>query len=600
MAAEEKPTVTKKLINNPRDVVGEALEGVVAANPGLNVLKGHCVIIREDVEELRKEGKVTLISGGGSGHEPAHAGFVGKGMLTAAVAGAVFTSPPTKSILAAIRAVGKENGAGTLLIVKNYTGDRLNFGFAAERAKAEGMKVEMVVVGEDCALTSKDKTAGRRGLCGTILIHKIAGALAEEGKSLEEILQVVKTAAKAMGTIGVSLGPCSVPGSLPSFVLGSDEMELGLGIHGEPGVKRVKMDQADQVVQTMVNHMCDIQSGAAHKLSLKSGDSVALVVNNLGGTSVLELNIVAGAAIKYLTKQKGISVDRVYTGSFMTSLEMAGVSITILHLDETRSRCLDQTTTAPAWPRVSVSPSTGFLTTEKEPLEVDEGTEGKEKEIKCDKLTVLGDKVYNVLLHITDALVAAEAELNELDNRVGDGDCGSTLARGAKGVKQAMGSHDNPCLPYNNPAELLLCLAGLCEDHMGGSSGVFYSLLLTSGAVHLKTNSDSDAGTWAQALNAGIQSIMRYGGAEPGDRTMLDALHPAESTLTSSLAAGKQPLEALQEAVEASEQGAQSTSAMVARAGRSSYVNVDRLNCVDPGALAVSIWLRAAFKGLKN
>lgn len=173
MAAEEKPLVTKKLINNPRDVVDEALEGVVAANPGLNVLKGHCVIIREDVEELRKEGKVTLISGGGSGHEPAHAGFVGKGMLTAAVAGAVFTSPPTKSILAAIRAVGKENGAGTLLIVKNYTGDRLNFGFAAERAKAEGMKVEMVVVGEDCALTSKDKTAGRRGLCGTILIHKV-------------------------------------------------------------------------------------------------------------------------------------------------------------------------------------------------------------------------------------------------------------------------------------------------------------------------------------------------------------------------------------------------------------------------------------------
>lgn len=173
MAAEEKPTVTKKLVNNPRDVVDEALEGIVAANPGLNVLKGHCVIIREDVQELRKESKVALISGGGSGHEPAHAGFVGKGMLTAAVAGAVFTSPPTKSILAAIRAVGKENGAGTLLIVKNYTGDRLNFGFAAERAKAEGMKVEMVVVGEDCALTSKDKTAGRRGLCGTILIHKV-------------------------------------------------------------------------------------------------------------------------------------------------------------------------------------------------------------------------------------------------------------------------------------------------------------------------------------------------------------------------------------------------------------------------------------------
>ncbi|XP_022787345.1 dihydroxyacetone kinase 1-like isoform X2 [Stylophora pistillata] len=269
MAADGKRTTSKKLINDPLDVVDEALEGIVLANPGLKLLKNHRVIIREDVNELRKAGKVTLISGGGSGHEPSHAGFVGKGMLTAAVAGAVFTSPPTKSILAAIRAVGHGNKGGTLLIVKNYTGDRLNFGFAAERAKAEGIKVDMVVVGEDCALTSKDKTAGRRGLCGTVLIHKIAGALAEEGKSLEEISQVAKATAQAMGTIGVSLAPCSLPGSLPSFVLGIDEMELGLGIHGEPGVKRVKLDKVDQVVKTMIDHMTDVQGGATYKLSLK-------------------------------------------------------------------------------------------------------------------------------------------------------------------------------------------------------------------------------------------------------------------------------------------------------------------------------------------
>ena len=173
MADEKNSVTSKKLINNPLNTVDEALEGIVLANPGLKLLKNHRVIVREDVDELRKSGKVALISGGGSGHEPSHAGFIGKGMLTAAVAGAVFTSPPTKSILAAIRAVGKGNKGGTVLIVKNYTGDRLSFGFAAERAKAEGMKVEMVVVGEDCALTSKDKTAGRRGLCGTVLIHKV-------------------------------------------------------------------------------------------------------------------------------------------------------------------------------------------------------------------------------------------------------------------------------------------------------------------------------------------------------------------------------------------------------------------------------------------
>ena len=198
MATEEKPTTSKKLINNPLDAVDETLEGIVAANPGLSLLKNHRVIIREDVDELRKAGKVTLISGGGSGHEPSHAGFVGKGMLTAAVAGAVFTSPPTKSILATIRAVGRGNSGGTLLIVKNYTGDRLNFGFAAERAKAEGMKVEMVVVGEDCALTSKDKTAGRRGLCGTVLIHKVIFEI--WGTSGKINMQICPFAAQSKGS----------------------------------------------------------------------------------------------------------------------------------------------------------------------------------------------------------------------------------------------------------------------------------------------------------------------------------------------------------------------------------------------------------------
>lgn len=178
MASEEEEVNTsKKLINNSLNAVDEALEGFVAANPGLRLLKGHRVVVREDIDELRKTGKVTLVSGGGSGHEPAQAGFVGRGMLSASVSGDVFTSPPTKSILAAIRAVGKHNYGGTLLIVTNYTGDRLNFGFAAERAVTEGMKVGMVVVGEDCALTSKDKTAGKRGLCGTVLIHKVIRGL---------------------------------------------------------------------------------------------------------------------------------------------------------------------------------------------------------------------------------------------------------------------------------------------------------------------------------------------------------------------------------------------------------------------------------------
>lgn len=325
---------------------------------------------------------------------------------------------------------------------------------------------------------------------------------------------------------------------------------------------------------------------------------MALVVNNLGGTSVLELNIVARAAITYLTQGKEVKVDRVYVGSLMTSLEMAGISITLLHLDKTRADCLDQSTTAPAWPRVSVSRNSGCMRTDKQPLEVPMDAVEDKNEAPSEKLTALGEKVYAVISHVTDALIAAEGKLNELDNLAGDGDCGTTLSRGASAIKKVLGSKDAPGLPCNQPEDLLLSLASLCEDHMGGSSGVFYSLFLMSGTVHLR--GDSAAKSWARAWEAGVQAIMRYGGAEPGDRTMLDALHPAGSTLISELDSGVDPLEAVEKAVEAAEVGAQSTSAMSARAGRSSYVSDKHLNKPDPGALAVAVWFRAAFYALKN
>ncbi|KAK3748750.1 hypothetical protein QZH41_015693 [Actinostola sp. cb2023] len=497
MAAQAHKPKTKNLINSPENAVDEALQGIVAANPGLNLLKGHRVVIRNDVENLRKAGQVTLVSGGGSGHEPSHAGFVGKGMLTAAVAGSVFTSPPTSSILAAIRAVGKNNSGGTLLIVKNYTGDRLNFGFAAERAKSEGLKVEMVVVGEDCALTSKDKSAGRRGLCGTVLIHK-ASALAEEDQSLEEILAVVSAASKAMGTMSVSLSPCTIPGSGPSFVLPDDEIELGLGIHGEPGVQRVKIEAVDNIVKTMIEHMTDIKDMPINKLALSKGDHVALIVNNLGGTSYLELNIVAKAAIQYL----------------------------------------DSDTTAPSWPRSSYSSQTGFLRADKEPLEFDFIKDDVQDEQKkpVEKLTDQGKLVFSVISKVMDAIVTAETMLNELDNLSGDGDCGTTLKRGAQAIKCALGSMDAPGIPCNNINDTLLAAAHLVEESMGGSSGAFYSLFLIAVSTALKNGTSLQY--WSSGLETGVQSIMRYGGAEPGDRTMIDSLHPASTLLKEQLSEG--------------------------------------------------------------
>lgn len=584
---------SKKLINSVESCVDEALEGLVIVNPGLRVLQGHRVVVRHDIEDVIKEGKVTLLCGGGSGHEPAHAGYIGSGMLSAAVAGAVFTSPPPSSILAALRTISKPGAAGSLIIVKNYTGDRLNFGLAAERAKADGLKVNMVVVGEDCALTSSDKTAGRRGLCGTVLIHKICGALAEEGKSLEEIHQVASNAAKNMGTIGVSLTPCSLPGAGPSFELKSDEMELGLGIHGEAGVKRTKLLSAKEVVKMMLDHMTNPQTST--HLDLKKGDRVVCMINNLGGTSVLEMSIIAKEAIQQL-ESRGVVVERAYSGSFMTSLEMAGVSITLLHLDETIKRCLDAGTTAPGWsvPLLPVGISTretpGVMPYSQEDV-VAKSTDA----VQVPKETA--DMLYEMIKLSMERLMAAETELNTLDKESGDGDCGSTLARGAKAILQSLGSKDNPSLPVGVPANLALSLARIVEDSMGGSSGALYSLFLTSASQCLQSSVTPD--DWVKALLNGNSTAMRYGRAEPGDRTMIDSLVAAGTTLSEKISSCT-PVQALEASVKAAESAAQATASMKAKAGRASYVSAERLKSPDPGAVSVTYWMRAVLEVLQK
>ncbi|XP_071079240.1 triokinase/FMN cyclase-like [Haliotis cracherodii] len=585
------PSSGKKLINKVDACVDECLDGLVAVNPGLKKLSGHRVIVRSDIDSVISKGRVGLLSGGGSGHEPAHGGYIGEGMLSAAVAGAVFTSPPPNSIQAAVRAIGKNNPGGVLMIVKNYTGDRLNFGLAAERAKAEGISVDMVVVAEDCALTSTDKTAGRRGLCGTVLIHKIAGALAEEGKSLADIATIARDATTKMGTIGLCLFPCSVPGSGSSFHIQDDEMELGLGIHGEAGVKRTKLVSSKAAVKLMLDHMTNPKT-TTH-LHLSPGDRVACMVNNLGGTSVLELNIVAREALCYL-EGRGLKVDRMYCGTFMTSLQMAGVSITLLKLDDTLCRCLDAPTSAPGWSKPYLPRGV-----------TDRQTPG---EMACDSASTVvsgggsvtlsqeeGGVLYDVLAAVSLSLVAAEGQLNSLDREAGDGDCGTTVTRGAKAILSKLAMKDNPGLPVTNPSSLALSLANIVETNMGGSSGALYSLFLTAAAKCLTAS--AAAASWSEALHQGIQAVTRYGGAEPGDRTMLDALYPASVTLKEQLPK-LPPLEAFAKAVQAAQQGADATAGMKAGAGRASYVEASRLTQPDPGAVSVTIWLKAALDKL--
>ncbi|XP_060764456.1 triokinase/FMN cyclase isoform X2 [Neoarius graeffei] len=565
--------VHRKLLNSVEQCVDEALEGIVSSNGGLMLLRGHRVALRSDLHNLK--GKVALISGGGSGHEPAHAGYIGKGMLSAAVAGAVFSSPPPGSILAAIMTLWQSGTSGVLLLVKNYTGDRLNFGLAAEKARAQGVLVDMVVVADDCAFAQPSK-AGRRGLCGTVFIHKLAGALAEENYPLDVIVAKVSKAVNNIGTLGVSLSPCSVPGCLPTFQLLPGDMELGLGIHGEPGINRSKMATADEVVKTMIDHMTD-PSSQSH-LPLKLGDSVILCVNNLGALSGLEMAVVTRAAISCLMG-RGVQVVRVMSGSFMTSLEMAGMSLSLMRVDEEILRLFDAKTSALAWPNLSSECLSGrnlFV----EPTVRPAATETKPEQ---------------ALESVCKALLQRKEELNALDRAAGDGDCGSTHALAATAIKEWMQTTTMP----GSPCLLLTALAGLVEERMGGSSGALYSLFLTAAAPHLRESCDGK--DWAKAIQAGTEAMIRYGGAAPGDRTMLDALCPAVDELMKlSTAPPGGHIAVLQTAVEKAELGAQSTCNLAAKAGRASYIASKQLTQPDPGAVAVATVLRAVFDTLKG
>ena len=326
----------KKIINVPENVVEEMLQGVVLAHPEyVKRVDGFNVIVRAD-----KGDKVALVSGGGSGHEPAHGGFVGLGMLDGAVAGAVFTSPTPDQVFEAIKAV--DSGKGVLLVIKNYTGDVMNFEMAAEMAAAEGINVEKVIVDDDVAVENSTWTIGKRGIAGTIFVHKIAGAKAEAGGSLSEVQGIAQKVVDNVASMGMALAPCTVPAAgKPSFELAEDEVEIGMGIHGEPGTHREKISSADEITA----HLMDKIFG---NLTLNTGDEVAVLVNGLGATPLMELYI-ANKKVAELLAAKGVKTVKTYVGNYMTSLEMAGFSVSILKVDEELKSLLFATADTPAF-----------------------------------------------------------------------------------------------------------------------------------------------------------------------------------------------------------------------------------------------------------
>lgn len=327
----------KKIINNPENVLNEMIDGLVkASNNNLRRIEGTDVVVNVNSPI---EDKVALVSGGGSGHEPSHAGFIGKGMLDAAVCGSVFTSPTPDQIFEAIKTV--DSGKGTLLIIKNYTGDVMNFEMAKDLADMEGINIDYVIVNDDVAVEDSTYTAGRRGVAGTVFVHKIAGAKAISGGSLIEVKNAANKVIDNVRSMGMAISPCTVPAiGKPNFILADNEMEIGTGIHGEPGVKREEMKTADEITDELLNHILNDLD--------YSNSEVAVMVNGMGSTPLMELYIVNNRVHDVL-KEKNIKIYKTFVGEYMTSLEMAGFSITLLKLDDELKKLLDMETDAPAF-----------------------------------------------------------------------------------------------------------------------------------------------------------------------------------------------------------------------------------------------------------
>jgi triose/dihydroxyacetone kinase / FAD-AMP lyase (cyclizing) len=528
-------------VNKKEDIVAEAVDGLLAASGGrLARLDGYPhirVVVRSDWDRSR----VALVSGGGSGHEPAHAGFVGPGMLTAAVCGDVFASPSVDAVLAGILAV--TGSAGCLLIVKNYTGDRLNFGLAAERARAFGINVAMVIVDDDVALPDLPQA---RGVAGTLFVHKIAGALAESGADLATVTAAAEAVIAQTASIGMSLDTCTVPGAPKEARIPPGRAELGLGIHGEAGVEQVDYEDARSAMRMMAEKLGGAMSG--------DGPYVALL-NNLGGTSVLEMQVLAHELVN-----SGIGARLSHVvgpATMMTSLEMRGVSISILPATKAFLDRLAAPTPLSAWPGLSTLA----------PIRVQELPDGL-RPIRPMPSDHPATRAF--LLRCCEILIAAEDDLNRLDARAGDGDTGSTLAGAARALVAAMDR-----LPLADHTQLCRAIGLELSQTMGGSSGVLLAIFFVA------TGDAAASGLpLPEALKAGLARMQEIGGAQPGDRTMIDALQPALDRLAHGLP----------EAARAARAGADATAEMArARAGRSSYLNPDQLaGNVDPGAEAVA------------
>ncbi|MDP5308465.1 dihydroxyacetone kinase subunit DhaL [Paracoccus spongiarum] len=575
---------TKRLLNAPEDIVTEAIAGMIAAHPdmlGSEGATGRAVISLDGP----REGKVGVIIGGGSGHEPAFAGYVGRGLADAAAVGNVFASPGPEQIMDAARAV--EGGAGVLFLYGNYTGDVMNFDMAAEECEAAGIPARSLAVTDDVASAPAERAHERRGIAGDFFVFKIAGAAAEQGRDLEGCLAAARAANAATRSMGVALTACSMPQTgRANFQIGPEDMEIGMGIHGEPGMRRGKIETADAVVDELL-------APILADLGLAEGQRVAVLVNGLGATGQLELYVLNRRIAESLTA-RGVAIHRTWVGEYCTSLDMAGASVTLMRLDDDLQALLDMPCRTPA---LTVA---GALPPVEGRVRAGRARQAAQAEAAIDLGTLatsgpVTPQVFRAMMRDTaDAIAANRDWLSELDGVIGDGDHGITMDIGWTAVRGVLADAAADETITRTSARMSKAFL----DAVGASSGPLYAsaFRMAGEAVADRLNLDAAAMVaWVAGLRDGILS---RGGASLGDKTMIDAWVPAVQHAEAALAGGGDVTACLAAAEAGARAGRDHTATIESRRGRSAKLGARSVGHVDPGAASAHVILKAMHDAL--
>lgn len=572
----------KKIMNRSETMVPEMCAGIALAYPELEFVKRYKIIKKRE----QNADKVSLISGGGSGHEPAHAGLVGKGMLDAAVCGDIFASPSQIQIYQAIKETA--GNAGTLMIIKNYSGDMMNFKNAARLAEEDGISVEYVKVDDDIAVQDSLYTVGRRGVAGTVLVHKVAGAAAEKGYSLKQVKAYAENAVLNTRSIGFAFTSCTVPAKgTPTFSIAENEIEYGVGIHGEPGVSREAMMTADELSKRMTDSL-------VKELGLSENDEVTVLVNGFGGTPLQELYLFLNSTAKILDEYK-IKIYRSFAGNYMTSIDMSGASLTFMKMNSELKSLLDAESDAPAFkvngpvlPR-NYEPFIPAYHTQSENTDQKNHTKGSAK-VRQEILTV--DNMIFIVDTMSECIIKNEVPFCELDAYAGDGDFGMSVSKGFRQLRREWNDilEEKVC----DIGEFLDACSLIIMECCGGASGPIWGSAFRAAGKAAKGKQKLTAEEFAvllQEVVTGIQKTGEYSfgrGAVVGDKTLIDALVPCADVWTEN-AGNKTLKELFQLSAGAAVNGAKMTEKIVARMGRAGTVGKRSIGYPDAGAFALGV-----------